>query len=60
MRKVKMNYRCLSTGSLIKVILVFLGGLKRYRGGLKSNPHEYCSSHKKLLVLNQTSENTHA
>ena len=30
MRKVKMNYRRLSTGSLIKVILVFLGGLKRY------------------------------
>jgi len=38
MRKVKMNYRCLSTGSLIKVIFVFLGGLKRYWGGLKSNP----------------------
>ena len=28
-----------TTGSLINVILVFLGGLKRYWGGLKSNPH---------------------
>jgi len=30
MRKIQMNYRYLSTGSRIKVIFVFLGGLKRY------------------------------
>jgi len=38
MRKIQMNYRYLSTGSRIMVIFVFLGGLKRYWGGLKSNP----------------------
>ncbi|RHN47472.1 hypothetical protein MtrunA17_Chr7g0253391 [Medicago truncatula] len=32
-----MHYRYVTTGCIIKVIFVFLGGLKRYWGGLKSN-----------------------